>query len=65
MTDNAQTIQRFYTSFQQRDHAGMAACYHPSVHFSDPAFGDLHETSLAVLGIREGAFLVAKELALE
>jgi ketosteroid isomerase-like protein len=42
MSDNARTIERFYTAFQQRDHAAMAACYHPSIHFSDPAFGDLY-----------------------
>lgn len=40
--DNKQLIETFYTAFQQRNHAGMIACYHPDVHFSDPAFGDLH-----------------------
>jgi ketosteroid isomerase-like protein len=39
---NKQLIEKFYAAFQQRDHAGMIACYHPDVHFSDPAFGDLH-----------------------
>ena len=42
MQENQQLIRNFYTAFQQRDHAGMIACYHPDVHFSDPAFGDLH-----------------------
>lgn len=42
MQENQQLIRNFYTAFQQRDHAGMNACYHPDVHFSDPAFGDLH-----------------------
>jgi len=41
MQENQQLIRNFYTAFQQRDHAGMIACYHPDVHFSDPAFGDL------------------------
>lgn len=36
-----ETIESFYRSFQQRDYAGMAACYHESVRFSDPVFPDL------------------------
>lgn len=40
--ENQQLIRTFYTAFQQRDHAAMNACYHPEVHFSDPAFGELH-----------------------
>ena len=42
METNKQLIEQFYTAFQRRDHSGMIACYHPEVHFSDPAFGDLH-----------------------
>jgi ketosteroid isomerase-like protein len=42
MQENQQLIRNFYTAFQQRDYEGMIACYHPEVHFSDPAFGDLH-----------------------
>lgn len=42
MHDNAATIQRFYHAFTQRDAEGMAACYAPDVHFSDPVFPDLH-----------------------
>jgi len=38
---NAESIRRFYTSFQQRDAAGMAAAYHPDVHFSDEVFPEL------------------------
>ncbi|MEZ4671798.1 MAG: nuclear transport factor 2 family protein [Anaerolineae bacterium] len=34
-------INRFYSSFQQRDHAGMIACYHPQVEFTDPVFQTL------------------------
>ena len=41
MQENQQLIRNFYTAFQQRDYATMNACYHPDVHFSDPAFGDL------------------------
>jgi len=36
-----ETIESFYRAFQRRDYAGMAACYHPSIHFSDPVFSDL------------------------
>ena len=42
MNNNQELIQTFYTAFQQRDHAGMIACYHPDIHFSDPVFTDLH-----------------------
>ena len=42
MSSNAETIEAFYRAFQERDHAAMAACYHPDVHFSDPVFTDLH-----------------------
>jgi ketosteroid isomerase-like protein len=39
---NEELIQRFYAAFAARDGAGMAACYSPDVHFSDPVFTDLH-----------------------
>jgi ketosteroid isomerase-like protein len=35
-------IERFYAAFARGDGAAMAACYAPSVHFRDPAFGDLN-----------------------
>jgi ketosteroid isomerase-like protein len=38
---NAALIERFYRAFQARDAAAMAACYHPDVVFSDPAFPEL------------------------
>ena len=41
MHPHAQLITRFYEAFQRRDAAGMAACYHPEVRFSDPAFRSL------------------------
>ena len=34
-------IEQFYSAFQARDAAGMAACYHPNVVFNDPVFRDL------------------------
>jgi ketosteroid isomerase-like protein len=37
-TANEALIRKFYTSFQQLDAAGMKACYHEDVLFSDPAF---------------------------
>jgi ketosteroid isomerase-like protein len=39
--ENEQLIESFYQAFQERDAAGMAACYGPSIHFSDPVFRDL------------------------
>lgn len=41
MHRNAALIHRFYDSFAALDAAGMRACYHPDVVFSDPAFGEL------------------------
>ena len=41
-SQNAQTIERFYKAFHERDGDAMAACYTPDVRFSDPAFGELH-----------------------
>jgi ketosteroid isomerase-like protein len=39
--ENADTIRNFYSAFQDRDHAAMAACYHPDIQFSDPVFTGL------------------------
>jgi ketosteroid isomerase-like protein len=41
MNQNEQLIESFYLAFQNKDAAGMAACYAPSVHFSDPVFTSL------------------------
>ena len=38
MHSNAELVTRFYTAFQRRDGAAMAACYAPGVVFSDPVF---------------------------
>jgi ketosteroid isomerase-like protein len=39
--ENKHLIEAFYKAFQQRDAAGMAACYHEQIVFEDPAFGQL------------------------
>lgn len=41
MHPNEELLTTFYTCFQQRDPAGMAACYHPEIVFSDPVFQTL------------------------
>ncbi len=41
MNQQQQLIETFYTAFQQKDYAGMIACYHDNVRFSDPVFTDL------------------------
>lgn len=41
MHPNAELIHAFYAAFAKRDAAGMAACYHPDIHFSDEVFTDL------------------------
>lgn len=43
---HAALIHRFYTAFALRDWADMANCYHPEVHFTDPAF-DVHGPRVA------------------
>ncbi len=41
MSSESELIQKFYTSFQQKDWAGMQKCYHADVEFNDPAFPQL------------------------
>jgi ketosteroid isomerase-like protein len=41
MSGETQLIEQFYTCFQRKDYAGMIACYHPQIAFSDPVFIDL------------------------
>jgi ketosteroid isomerase-like protein len=48
MHAHAELIERFYAAFAQRDWAGMGHCYHPEVHFTDPAF-DLHGADAAMM----------------
>lgn len=38
MHPNAELIEVLYRRFAARDAAGMAACYHPEAHFTDPVF---------------------------
>ncbi|MES2003726.1 MAG: nuclear transport factor 2 family protein [Bacteroidota bacterium] len=40
---NEETINKFYTAFQQLDYATMQSCYHEGAVFNDPAFGLLDE----------------------
>ncbi|PCE63706.1 nuclear transport factor 2 family protein [Sediminicola luteus] len=40
--ENELLVARFYTAFQNKDVAGMQACYADDVVFTDPAFGTLH-----------------------
>lgn len=41
MHPNEKLIHDFYAAFAQKDAAGMAACYHPEIVFSDEAFTNL------------------------
>ncbi|GAA3945236.1 nuclear transport factor 2 family protein [Hymenobacter algoricola] len=38
MLPNEELLHRFYQAFQRRDHAAMAACYHPEATFEDAVF---------------------------
>ncbi len=41
IVDNKDLVSNFYDAFSRQDAEAMAACYHPEVVFSDPAFGTL------------------------
>lgn len=41
MHPNEKLIQDFYSAFQRHDAAGMAACYHPDITFTDSVFQGL------------------------
>jgi ketosteroid isomerase-like protein len=49
MHPNAQLLTDFYSAFQRRDPAAMAACYHPDAEFSDPAFPGLRQPEVAAM----------------
>jgi ketosteroid isomerase-like protein len=49
MHPHAELIQRFYSCFQDRDAAGMAACYHRQARFFDPVFPDLDGTEVRAM----------------
>lgn len=40
--ENKELIEKFYTSFANRDVKGMISCYHEDICFEDPAFGKLY-----------------------
>jgi ketosteroid isomerase-like protein len=46
---NAALIERFYAAFARRDAAGMIACYHAQVTFSDPVFTALDARGVATM----------------
>jgi len=49
MSTNQNTINKFYSAFQQLDAETMKSCYHEEAIFSDPVFGLLdaeHTTSM-------------------
>lgn len=41
MANNEDIINKFYSSFQQLDAAGMNSCYSDDIVFFDPVFGML------------------------
>jgi len=41
MTQNEQTITKFYNAFANGDATKMCECYHPNIQFQDPIFGVL------------------------
>lgn len=49
MHPNEALITRLYTCFQARDAAGMTACYHPDIVFSDPVFGRLEKGQVGAM----------------
>ncbi|KAF2513900.1 nuclear transport factor 2 family protein [Flavobacterium foetidum] len=46
MNANEALITKFYTAFANSDAATMCECYHPKIHFVDPAFGLLKENQV-------------------
>ncbi len=49
MHPNEELIRALYAAFAERDAAAMAACYHPSASFSDPAFGTLYGPQIGAM----------------
>lgn len=47
MNANENLIAKFYTAFANADAKTMSECYHPKVHFIDPAFGLLKENQVS------------------
>ncbi|MDA6068934.1 nuclear transport factor 2 family protein [Flavobacterium sp. AC] len=47
MDANEALITKFYTAFANSDAKTMSECYHPKIHFTDPAFGLLKENQVS------------------
>lgn len=47
MNANENLITKFYTAFANSDAKTMSECYHPKIHFIDPAFGLLKEKQVS------------------
>ncbi len=47
MNANENLIAKFYTAFANADAKTMSECYHPKIHFIDPAFGLLKEEQVS------------------
>lgn len=47
MNANEALITKFYTAFANSDAQTMSECYHPKIHFIDPAFGLLKEEQVS------------------
>lgn len=47
MNSNENLIAKFYTAFSNSDYQTMSECYHPKIHFIDPAFGLLKEEQVS------------------
>ncbi|KIQ14837.1 limonene-1,2-epoxide hydrolase [Flavobacterium sp. MEB061] len=49
MSPNENLITKFYTAFANADYKTMSECYHPKIHFIDPAFGLLKEEQVSAM----------------
>lgn len=46
-SEHLKLINKFYTSFSLLKADEMNECYHPEIHFLDPAFGNLHNEDVS------------------
>lgn len=49
MNSNENLIHKFYSAFTAADAKTMSECYHPKVHFVNPAFGLLKEEEVSLM----------------
>ena len=49
MNSNENLIAKFYSAFAAADVKTMIECYHPKIHFVDPAFGLLKEEEVFLM----------------